>query len=173
MISAAEITNADAIHPGYGFLSENADFAEVCETSGLDLHRPQAGRDSPHGPETSGANRDGRSGRADSARFQGNPEMRGRSAGDRRDNRLSGDAEGIGGRRRPRHAGSAKRGGASRAARAGAERKLRRHSPTAICTWRSWWRIRAISSFRFWPTSMAMSRFWASANAPSNGVIRS
>ncbi len=32
VISAAEITNVDAIHPGYGFLSENAGFAEVCET---------------------------------------------------------------------------------------------------------------------------------------------
>ena len=31
ILSAAEITRADAIHPGYGFLSENADFAEVCE----------------------------------------------------------------------------------------------------------------------------------------------
>lgn len=31
IISAAEITNADAIHPGYGFLSENAEFAKVCE----------------------------------------------------------------------------------------------------------------------------------------------
>src|SRR5205809_5811615 len=31
IISAAEITGADAIHPGYGFLSENAYFAEVCE----------------------------------------------------------------------------------------------------------------------------------------------
>ena len=30
IISAAEITNVDAIHPGYGFLSENAGFAEVC-----------------------------------------------------------------------------------------------------------------------------------------------
>src|SRR5579863_8615501 len=40
VISAAEITNADAVHPGYGFLSENADFAEVCETSGLTFIGP-------------------------------------------------------------------------------------------------------------------------------------
>src|ERR1700747_3151459 len=33
VISAAEITNVDAIHPGYGLLSENANFAEVCESS--------------------------------------------------------------------------------------------------------------------------------------------
>jgi len=31
IIAAAEITNADAIHPGYGFLSENADFSRICE----------------------------------------------------------------------------------------------------------------------------------------------
>src|ERR1700712_3210080 len=30
IIAAAEITNADAIHPGYGFLSENADFSKIC-----------------------------------------------------------------------------------------------------------------------------------------------
>jgi acetyl-CoA carboxylase biotin carboxylase subunit len=35
LLSAAEITKADAIHPGYGFLSENARFAEICETSGI------------------------------------------------------------------------------------------------------------------------------------------
>ncbi|MBT0667125.1 acetyl-CoA carboxylase biotin carboxylase subunit [Novosphingobium profundi] len=35
IISAAEITNADAIHPGYGFLSENARFAEIVESHGI------------------------------------------------------------------------------------------------------------------------------------------
>ncbi|TBN03957.1 acetyl-CoA carboxylase biotin carboxylase subunit [Hyunsoonleella flava] len=35
VISAAEITNADAIHPGYGFLSENAKFSEICEEHGI------------------------------------------------------------------------------------------------------------------------------------------
>src|SRR5580658_3832447 len=40
VISAAEISNADAVHPGYGFLSENSDFAEVCETSGLTFIGP-------------------------------------------------------------------------------------------------------------------------------------
>jgi acetyl-CoA carboxylase, biotin carboxylase subunit len=41
VISAAEITNVDAIHPGYGFLSENADFAEVCETSEIKFIGPR------------------------------------------------------------------------------------------------------------------------------------
>lgn len=40
IISAAEITGADAIHPGYGFLAESAHFAEVCETSGLTFIGP-------------------------------------------------------------------------------------------------------------------------------------
>ncbi|UXP30614.1 acetyl-CoA carboxylase biotin carboxylase subunit [Reichenbachiella agarivorans] len=35
IVSAAEITNADAIHPGYGFLSENAEFSRVCEEYGI------------------------------------------------------------------------------------------------------------------------------------------
>ncbi|MBZ5575293.1 MAG: acetyl-CoA carboxylase biotin carboxylase subunit [Acidobacteriia bacterium] len=41
IISAAEITNVDAIHPGYGFLSENAGFAQVCETSGIKFIGPK------------------------------------------------------------------------------------------------------------------------------------
>ncbi len=41
IVSAAEITNTDAIHPGYGFLSENASFAQVCETSGITFIGPK------------------------------------------------------------------------------------------------------------------------------------
>jgi len=40
VISAAEITNVDAIHPGYGFLSESANFAEVCEASHITFIGP-------------------------------------------------------------------------------------------------------------------------------------
>src|SRR5215813_7661441 len=42
IISAAEITNVDAIHPGYGFLSENANFAEVCEASHITFIGPSS-----------------------------------------------------------------------------------------------------------------------------------
>ncbi len=42
IISAAEVTDAEAIHPGYGFLSENADFAERVEQSGFTFIGPTA-----------------------------------------------------------------------------------------------------------------------------------
>ncbi len=40
IMAAVEITNADAVHPGYGFLSENADFAEVCSEYGIKFIGP-------------------------------------------------------------------------------------------------------------------------------------
>ncbi|RDV82981.1 acetyl-CoA carboxylase biotin carboxylase subunit [Ammonifex thiophilus] len=40
ILSAAEVTGADAIHPGYGFLAENASFAEICSTCGLTFIGP-------------------------------------------------------------------------------------------------------------------------------------
>lgn len=43
ILSACEITSSDAIHPGYGFLSENANFASICESCGLNFIGP-----SPH-----------------------------------------------------------------------------------------------------------------------------
>jgi len=42
IIAAAQITHADAIHPGYGFLSENADFAKLCEEQGIKFIGPSS-----------------------------------------------------------------------------------------------------------------------------------
>lgn len=42
LIAACEITGADAIHPGYGFLSENSNFASICESCGLTFIGPPA-----------------------------------------------------------------------------------------------------------------------------------
>src|SRR6185436_7211339 len=42
IIAAAEITGADAIHPGYGFLAENAEFAETCVASNITFIGPTA-----------------------------------------------------------------------------------------------------------------------------------
>jgi len=49
IIAAAEITGADAIHPGYGFLAENAEFAETCAASGITFIGP-----TPHQIRTMG-----------------------------------------------------------------------------------------------------------------------
>ncbi len=40
IIAAAEVSGADAIHPGYGFLAENANFAEICESCGIKFIGP-------------------------------------------------------------------------------------------------------------------------------------
>ncbi len=40
ILTAAEVTNADAIHPGYGFLAENADFADMCANHSIDFIGP-------------------------------------------------------------------------------------------------------------------------------------
>ena len=42
IVAAAEIAGSDAIHPGYGFLAENAEFAEICERSGITFIGPTA-----------------------------------------------------------------------------------------------------------------------------------
>ena len=104
IISAAEITNVDAIHPGYGFLSENAGFAEVCEASGLKFIGPR-----PEVIRLMGVKERARA----FMREMGVPVLPG-SPGVLKSpeealelaerDRLPGDSEGFGGRRRARHA---------------------------------------------------------------------
>ena len=82
VISAAEITNVDAIHPGYGFLSENADFAEVCESVGNQVYRAEARSDPRHGIEAACARRNGGVRGSDPAWIGGDSSERGRGARD-------------------------------------------------------------------------------------------
>ena len=80
VISAAEITNVDAIHPGYGFLSENADFAEVCETSEIKFIGPKPSVTRAMGSEAARPRRHGGMRRAHPARLARNSPERGRSS---------------------------------------------------------------------------------------------
>ena len=126
IISAAEVTDAEAIHPGYGFLSENADFAERVEKSGFVFigPRPETIRlmgdkvvakqamikaGVPCVPGSEGALPDEPMKSSSIARKVGYP----------------GDHQGVGRRRRARHARGAHRGGAAERGAPDAPRRRR------------------------------------------------
>jgi acetyl-CoA carboxylase biotin carboxylase subunit len=114
IISAAEVTDAEAIHPGYGFLSENADFAERVESSGFVFIGPR--------PETIRLMGDKVSAK-DAMKAAGVPCVPGSEGAlpddpkeivqDRQGGRLPGDHQGGRRRRRTRHARRAHRSGAA------------------------------------------------------------
>ena len=54
LLAACEITGADAVHPGYGFLSENARFAEILAEHSIALHRPEGRAHPPDGRQDRG-----------------------------------------------------------------------------------------------------------------------
>ena len=68
ILGVAEKSGAEAIHPGYGFLAENADFAAACEKAGRRLHRAARRGDRGDGLEDPRARAHGQGGRADRPR---------------------------------------------------------------------------------------------------------
>ena len=173
VISAAEIANVDAIHPGYGLLSENANFAEVCEACHIKFIGPTPGGDPPDGRKRKSPRRHEEAWRAHSSRLRWRHRLRRR-----------GSLEWA------RQVGfpviiKASAGGGGRGMRivrneddlpglyrAGAVRSRGAHSATAISTWRSTSRTRATSNSRCSPTSTATWSASASASARSSAVIR-
>ena len=69
IIAAALATGAEAVHPGYGFLSENADFAQACADAGIAFIGPPAAADPRHGLEIGREDADGKGRRAAGARL--------------------------------------------------------------------------------------------------------
>ena len=158
IISAAEVTDSVAIHPGYGFLSENADFAERVEKSGFIFVGPK--------PETIRMMGDKVSAikvmkAAGVPCVPGSDGPLGNDAGGelphRARARLSGDHQGVRRRRRPRHARRAQRRDAAQRDQRHAGAKRWRRSATPRSTWRSSSRSRATSRSRCSPTTTATS----------------
>ncbi len=157
IIAACKQTGADAVHPGYGFLSERASFVEALDERGHRLHRPAG-----HGDR-----RDGRQDREQ--------EDRQRSGGERRcpvpsgrspipaealewanRDRLSGDDEGQRGRRRQGHAARLERTGRAAKASRRPSAKVSIPSATTASSSRNSSRIRATSRSRSSATSTAI-----------------
>ncbi len=107
IVAACEITGADAVHPGYGFLAENARFADILEEHEITFIGPKAEHirlmgDKIEAKRTAAASRDPlRPG------FRRRRAGRRRGAQDRRRDRLSGHRQGRGRRGRPRDEGRA------------------------------------------------------------------
>ena len=153
IIAACEITGAEAIHPGYGFLSENARFAEIVNEHGITFIGPDA-RTYPHDGRQDRRQADGegasafRPCRARTARCIG----RGSARSWRERDRLSGADQGDRRRRRPRHEGGARARPICRSRFRPRAPKPRPPSATTRSIWRNISRSRAISKSRCWPT---------------------
>ncbi len=156
IISAAEVTDAEAIHPGYGFLSENADFAERVEKSGFAFIGPTPESIRLMGDKVSAKAAMIKAGvpcvPGSEGALPDDPKEIIRAA---RSGRLPGHHQGRRRRRRSRHARGAHRSGPDPCRPDDAAPKRAPPSATRRCTWRSSSRIRATSRSRCSPTSTA------------------
>ena len=173
VISAAEITGADAIHPGYGFLSESAYLAEVCEACHIKFIGPDPQVIRLMGDKARARRVMKKAGVPILPGQRRSDRERGEGAQDREGHRLSGHHQGDGRRRRPRHA---RRARARRSCRTRSRRRSarpRRRSASATSTSRSTSNRRATSSSRSSAISTAPSCTSASASARSSAGTRS
>ena len=123
ILSAATTFGADAVHPGYGFLSENGDFAEACQKSGLELRRSARASYQADGRQAARAPNHEARGRPRAAGQRGHRRHRvARGAGRRETARLPGADQGGCGRRRQGDASRSRRQRADAAVSAGAGR---------------------------------------------------
>ncbi len=106
VISAAEISNVDAIHPGYGFLAENAYFAEVCEACNIKFIGPTPDSIRLMGDKAQARAAMKQAGVPITPGFDGIIEDEDQAVGDSRTDRLSRHHKGFGRGRRARHAHS-------------------------------------------------------------------
>ena len=130
IISAAEITHADAIHPGYGFLSENAQFAEIVESHDIIWVGPKPEHIRIMGDKIEAKRTAAKLGLPLVPGSDGPLDQLAEAQGDRRRDRLSGADQGRVGRRRARHEGRAERGPARKPDEPGRVRGQARRSAT-------------------------------------------
>ena len=173
IISAAEITDTEAIHPGYGFLAENASFAEICNSTGMRFIGP-----SPESIKLMGDKAKAR----ETAQKAGVPVLPGSdgvvteesSAIEiARETRLPGDRQGGGRRRRQGHARGDGRVGVRQCLCHGPDRGARRRSATPTCISKSISSSRAISRSSSSQTKRGTRSTSANASARSSAGTRS
>ena len=172
ILSACEITGADAVHPGYGFLSENARFAEILGEHGVHFIGPKPEHIRLMGDKIEAKR---------TAKRLGIPVVPGSDGGvtddveatrRRQRDRLSGADQGGGRRRRPRHEGRAHRPPNCRPRCRPRAPKPRPPSATTPSTSRNISSARATSKSRCSATARATPSISASATARCSAAIR-
>ena len=167
IISAAEVADAEAIHPGYGFLAENADFAERVEKSGFTFIGPTADAIRIMGDKVS----------AKKAMIKAGVPCVPGSDGELPEDpaELKRIAKKIGYPVIIKAAG----GGGGRGMRVVHTEAallnavaMTRRLAIRRCTWKNSCKTRAISRFRSSPTITRMPFFWANATAPCSAATR-
>ena len=131
LIAAAKAAGAEAVHPGYGFLAESADFAERCAAAGLVFVGPPPAAMRAMGDKSAGQGADDGGGRAVRARLSWRRPEHGALRRGSPAHRLSCDGEGERRRRRARHADRPVARGARRRAalgERGSRERLRRRA---------------------------------------------